>query len=567
VLDEMIRWAVRASGRADSKAQQLIEWLETHIRPDGVWSDQRVIIFTEYRDTQTWLQMLLAARGFTAGDRTMLLHGGMKEEDRERIKAAFLARPDHSPVRILLATDAASEGIDLQRHCHQLIHYEIPWNPNRLEQRNGRIDRHGQRHNPIIYHFAPAGYQQATEEGGLEWDLEFLARVVQKVEQIRYDLGNVGPVIADQVSEAMLGRRQALETAAAEAKAEPVRAMIKFQRDLNQRIEKLREKLWQTREALDLTPENVRDVVQIALELAGQPRLREARVPGLWPDPTGRIKTCPVFTVPELRGSWRDALVGLEHPYTRKRRPIVFDADLARGRDDVVLAHLNHPLVQRALRLLRAEVWRSGEARHLQRVTARLIPGHLIDTPVVVAHARLVMTGALGHRLHEEVLEVGGEIREGRFKRLGVTKVANLLQDAGDETPPQEIQASLQRVWPDIEGSLRRAVEARGRERTDSLRKKLADRAQKETSDMEAILLELKATIEKELTQPAYVQLDLFSTEEKNQYSRNQSALQARLRSIPEEIEREKAAIRQRYADPEPRIFPVAITFLIPRGF
>ena len=55
--------------------------------------------------------------------------------------AAFQADPQSAPVRILLATDAASEGIDLQNHCAHLIHYEIPWNPNRLEQRNGRIDR------------------------------------------------------------------------------------------------------------------------------------------------------------------------------------------------------------------------------------------------------------------------------------------------------------------------------------------------------------------------------------------------------------------------------------------
>ena len=68
----------------------------------------------------------------------------MHSDDRERIKAAFQAHPAESPVRILLATDAASEGIDLQNHCSRLIHYEIPWNPNRMEQRNGRLDRHGQ---------------------------------------------------------------------------------------------------------------------------------------------------------------------------------------------------------------------------------------------------------------------------------------------------------------------------------------------------------------------------------------------------------------------------------------
>ena len=75
----------------------------------------------------------------------MTLYGGMDTDERERVKAAFQSDPKDSPVRILLATDAASEGIDLQNHCSRLIHFEIPWNPNRMEQRNGRIDRHGQK--------------------------------------------------------------------------------------------------------------------------------------------------------------------------------------------------------------------------------------------------------------------------------------------------------------------------------------------------------------------------------------------------------------------------------------
>ena len=569
ILDELHAWASRAAGRADSKARKLLDWLEEHIRPEGQWSHDRVIIFTEYRDTQNWLFRLLAGRGMTEGDRTLKLFGGMREEERERVKAAFQASPEISPVRILLATDAASEGIDLQLHCHQLIHYEIPWNPNRLEQRNGRIDRHGQRRNPQIYHFAPATYRALKDgrpsEGSLEWDLEFLALAIRKVEQIRNDLGSVGPVIAEQVSEAMLGQRRVLNPDEAVRAREPARAMLKFEQDLNARIEKLRQKLLETRDILQLTPEHVRDAVQLGLELAGQPRLRETQIPGLWPDPSGRIKACPVFEVPPLRGSWQYSLVGLEHPYTGKRRPLVFDADLARGRDDVVLAHLNYPLVQRALRLLRAEVWRSGGAGRLHRVTARLIPGHLADTPIVVAHARLVMTGALGHRLHEEVLEVGGEIREGRFSRIrSVSKVRALLRAAGDELPPPDILARLQAVWPNIEPSLQRTLEVRGQERTDSLRKKLAARAQKEAGDIEAILLELKRTIERELNHPEPVQLSLFSPTEREQYSRNQNALRARLQKIPKEIEQETEAIRRRYADPEPRLFPVAITFLVP---
>jgi SNF2 family DNA or RNA helicase len=82
-------------------------------------------------------------------------------KDRESIKAAFQASPADSRVRILLATDAASEGVNLQNHCWQLIHYEIPWNPNRMEQRNGRVDRFGQK-NPEVHirHFVGKGFDE-----------------------------------------------------------------------------------------------------------------------------------------------------------------------------------------------------------------------------------------------------------------------------------------------------------------------------------------------------------------------------------------------------------------------
>ena len=165
----------------------------------------------------------------------------MDSKDRERIKAAFQTDPEQSPVRILLATDAASEGIDLQNHCSRLIHFEIPWNPNRLEQRNGRIDRHGQKSKKVlIHHFVGKGYNEResrladTRVGDLEADLEFLMRAVRKVEAIREDLGKVGPVIAEQVEEAMLGRRSRLDTKKAEDDAEPVRSMFKFERDLDE---------------------------------------------------------------------------------------------------------------------------------------------------------------------------------------------------------------------------------------------------------------------------------------------------------------------------------------------
>jgi SNF2 family DNA or RNA helicase len=61
--------------------------------------------------------------------------------DRESIKAAFDTDPARHPLRILIATDAAREGLNLQAHCWNLFHFDVPWNPSRMEQRNGRIDR------------------------------------------------------------------------------------------------------------------------------------------------------------------------------------------------------------------------------------------------------------------------------------------------------------------------------------------------------------------------------------------------------------------------------------------
>ena len=77
----------------------------------------RVIIFTEYRTTQKWLADLFLGQGLGQDQRLMTLYGGMKCEEREVVKAAFQASPQVSPVRILLATDAASEGLDLQNYC------------------------------------------------------------------------------------------------------------------------------------------------------------------------------------------------------------------------------------------------------------------------------------------------------------------------------------------------------------------------------------------------------------------------------------------------------------------
>jgi superfamily II DNA or RNA helicase len=571
LLAQMRSWAAEARTRPDCKAARLLAWLHETIKPGGVWSSERVIIFTEYRATQKWLLDLLEREGLAELERLLTLYGGMKTEERETIKAAFQADPQKSPVRILLATDAASEGIDLQNHCHRLIHYEIPWNPNRLEQRNGRIDRHGQHASEVdIYHFVSSKFRNAPmardgidlNVGELDDDLEFLMRAARKVESIREDLGKVGPVIAEQVEHAMLGRRRRLETASAEEKAAPLRSLLRMERRLKEQIDKLHSQLQESRQELHLTPENVQAVVEIALELAGQPPLEHDMLHDLHSEKA----SIPVFHVPALRGSWAACKDGLEHPYTHQERPIVFDHEAANGRDDVVLAHLNHRLVSMSLRLLRAEVWSPDNQRKLYRVTARTVPNLALDTPAVIAHGRLLLLGGDNQRLHEELIAAGGYLREGRFVRMNVGQVQQALDAALPHSVSPQVQQRLQALWPGHSDPLLKALEARMRERTGGLQTFLAERSEKEMRDITTILEELRITILAELRQPEIVQLQLagFSTTEREQFERNMSALAERAEHIDAEIAQERAAIRQRFADPQPRLFPVAITYLIP---
>ena len=563
LLNELAGWAERAAAQLDSKARELLKWLESTVRPNGCWNEERVIIFTEYRDTQKWLHDHLATRGFKEGGRLEVLYGAQDTEDRERIKAAFQFDPKDSPVRILLATDAASEGIDLQRHCHRLIHYEIPWNPNRLEQRNGRIDRHGQRAPEVnVYHFVAAGFREeaAFAEGsgsGLAADLEFLYRAARKVQQIREDLGKVGPVIAQQVEEAMLGKRRRLETAKAERENEPVKRLLRFEQNIRELSRRHAEQLDETRRDLHLTPANIESVVHIALDLARQPRLILATLEGV-----PRAFDVPRFADP----SWQPCLVGLIHPHTGKQRPITFDPDAAAGRDDVVLAHLNHRLVQRCLRLLRAEVWAPVDRQKIHRVTARVVPRGKLRAPAVLAHARLTVVSSDSHRLHEEVITAGGIIQEGRLDRWNVSQVAEFLAAATEIEPPGPIRRRLAELWPQLKRPLFAALETRGRDRTDSIRKQLADRAEDEATKIAAIMRELEAAIRDELGKAPDAQLSLFTEAEREQDARNRDGLVDRLAELPGELARETEAIRRRYADPQPRLFPVAVTFLIPEG-
>jgi superfamily II DNA or RNA helicase len=560
LLASLETWAESAVDRADAKASRLIELVEDVCRPGGTWTDDRIIVFTEYRDTQNWLLELLAARGLTDNDRTLTLYGGQPDDERAEIKAAFQAKPSEAPVRILLATDSASEGINLQNHCHRLLHYEIPWNPNRMEQRNGRVDRHGQRAPQVlVFHFAPAGFQTRYPDpenipvGSLDGDYEFLRRAVVKIDRIRNMLGEVGPVIAEQVTQAMSGRRKSLDTGRAEEKGRRIEQQYAWERDLAAELRDLQLSYDETRAELRLTPAHIKNVVDVALDLARQPPL----APGSAPDR---------YRLPPLSGAWAKCADGLDHPYTHAQRELVFDPVLL-DRDEVVLCHLGHRLVQMSLRLLRAEVWQPASAdRALQRASVRMVDDPRVHEPVLCGHARLVVTGAEGHRVHEELIQAGGFIRDGRLERLGVTALREVMQLPSVGEPRTEIEQRLLALHASLEAPLRAALDARTKDRVDSIRRLVAGRQDEETEKITSVMTELRDRILAELGKTPPPQLALWQDDERDQLERNRHYLQARADRIPAEIERETDALRRRFADPTPRVFPVAVEYLVPRA-
>lgn len=133
---------------------------------------EKLLVFTEHRDTLLWLQRELEALGFR--DRIAVIHGGLDFRAREE-QVELFRRTDGA--QILLATDAAGEGINLQ-FCWRMVNFDIPWNPARLEQRMGRIHRYGQKRDVLIVNLVADGTREA----------KVLRTLLEKLERVREEL-------------------------------------------------------------------------------------------------------------------------------------------------------------------------------------------------------------------------------------------------------------------------------------------------------------------------------------------------------------------------------------------
>ena len=437
---------------------------------DGFRADERLIVFTEYKTTLDYIARRLRER--YPAERVLTLFGaggpeGMNEADRENVKAAF--NDPASDVRILVATDAASEGLNLHRTARYLLHYDCPWNPSRLEQRNGRLDRYGQARDVTVHHFA----------SDTDTDLRFLAHVIRKADEIREDLGSVNEIF-DRATHRRLIRGE--DTAAVQAdldaglNAVRGRAIIEADATLATDSASAREATLLDAMAaeLDLDPDALGDTLETAMAVSGgRPQLQIAEEPGFY-----RVVN------PGLRG-WHDVIDDAVRPPTQGGQlgpmpqlafsPEPFIERLGRlrvflPRRDALLMHLAHPLIQRALGVLTRRRY-PGE-NQVSRWTVRMGDVPYGADALVLLSVEELAVNELRETFHRWVRTLAFPVRRGELGQALAHAPANSRRGI-DGTVARDDHDRAGEILEDANANLRRWLHDHKRGLTDSLSRQL----------------------------------------------------------------------------------------------
>ncbi len=561
-LETLVEWGLSYESRADSRLDRLLNFLDAVCRPDGKsWSNERVVVFTEYAHTVDWLTRVLNQKGYT-DDRLAVIQGSTATDDREYIRSQFTADPAKEPVRVLLATDAAGEGIDLQTYCHRLVNFDIPFNPSRLEQRIGRIDRYGQTEEPQVFHFVPV-----IDSSTYADDLKFMERIARKIAQVEYDLGSANQVVGEEIQGHFGVRTSAKVKSKGVDPNEVINSVLAGGMELNARLTQLEQGYDESRTEMHLDPANLRRVVDTALRINHQSRLIENHE-------FAQDTDAEIFTVPSLTTGWHDALRGLD---TRLKpgelRPITFDADAAEGRADLVYVHLGHPIVQKAQRLLRRSLWSVDSP--LNRVTAVVVDD--LEESFVAAVTRMVLVGRGGVRLHEEIFLAGVRVK-GR-RSMAAEKAEAALDKALDRErltlADDRIRDQLCDLWNVHDAPLRRRLEesmqARAGRRHELITGQLAKRHAADVQRAKEIFAAFRTNLRDSLVRLKTEEDDaegqlLIDPDQQRQWRRDIGAMNRRLDELDDEEAREIATITDRYADVKPHTTAAAVVFALTRA-
>jgi hypothetical protein len=592
LLASMRAVAERARRAPDAKVRALFAWMREHLCPaiglredpsaSREWSNRRVILFTEWADTKRYLVELLreAVLHTDQGeDRIGTFTGGLGDDAREEIQRRFNAAPDAEPLRILVATDAAREGINLQAHCADLFHIDLPWNPARLEQRNGRIDRTLQPEPEVRCHYFV--YPARPED-------QVLRTLVRKVETVQREMGSLGGVLLDELEEVMQGgiregtaeRLEAVgagrATAAIESELEEAR---KDEKLLRSEIVRAGNRYEASRRALEVSPEALRRVVDVGLRLAGTSGLIE----------DGAADGKPRFRLPELDRSWDPTLDTLRPPRSReesfyewrKRPPLpVTFSPVARLSSDLEQLHLAHPFTRRILDRFLAQGF---SAHDLRRVAAVLNPE--AGEVHAIGYARLTLFGPGAARLHDEIVAVeapwDGSLEGARRLRANpsreataaLVKSTEALLVGGTPAPKARVSKDVAAAAEALLAALWPALEAEADARAVDAKNGLSARARAEADGMRTLLERQRRAIQK--ARRNLSQLDLFeglgdSAElraQQRQLALDLDHMERRDKSIAVDMEREPAAIEALYEVRTLRLSPVGVVVSWPRSW
>ena len=607
LLQTMQAIAEAARYQPDSRVQRLEQLIRQHLCPrlgqmGAEWAGERLLIFTEYADTKDWLERRvreLIAGSDQAEARIATFHGGIGDEKREAIKRSFNSPPELDPLRILIATDAAREGVNLQNHCKRLVHFDVPWNPGRMEQRNGRIDRTLQRAPQVYCHYFVL--PQRPEDIVLD-------TVVRKTDQIRSELGCLPPVVIRKLNDLLAQgiNPTALARTIADIKGLDQEEDLRLTRalldeelegsrerkgDLQKQVSTLEGYLERSTKWLNFSRAQFRHALNTSLQLSGERHGHQALA--LIPrdaaqaaqDPDRAIWDFPsADQLPGGEAAWGDVLDALRPPrqpgqklwqwrQETQLQPVVFQ-DPQEVNADRVHLHLEHPLV---MRLLNRFLMRGFQSDALSRAA---VLGTADDTAKLIVLARLSLYGHGASRLHDEVLAVVAEWDPAdpsrRLRKLSVEKSDRAMQELKEslqqqlkapESATAALQAHLSADISQLREALDRVVDGRRQDASQKLAKRADDEVARFVRVLEEQRKRITSTRSRTNENLDQLLLDLGGIKaERRQLEDNRKYWEQRLRTIDTDLATEPVRIRRTFELQTHRVEPAGAIYLWPQG-